>query len=134
MFRRRSWNGFGRRQYGGNTIALFACKVVLSTAQLLVEQPLLDEYRKYKDKLTELAKRAQNMGKSMVSEEDLRLCEQWLNEERSRYGSEFKIQCYRATFDLLTMPDNNDLTPLHYAAASRDNFIVQLARILDKVF
>lgn len=80
----------------------------LRTAQLLVEQPLLDEYRQYKDKLTELAKRAQNMGKSMVSEEDLRLCEQWLNEERSRYGSEFKIQCYRATFDLLTIPDNNN--------------------------
>ena len=32
----------------------------LRTAQLLVEQPLLDEYKKYKDKLTELAKRAQN--------------------------------------------------------------------------
>ena len=98
----------------------------LRTAQLLVEQPLLDEYRKYKDKLTELAKRAQNMGKSMVSEEDLRLCEQWLNEERSRYGSEFKIQCYRATFDLLTMPDNNNLTPLHYAASSRDNTLSNL--------
>ena len=38
----------------------------LRTAQLLVEQPLLDEYKKYKDKLTELATRAQSMGKSMV--------------------------------------------------------------------
>ena len=56
------------------------------------------------------------MGKSMVSDEDLRLCEQWLNEERSRYSSEFQIQCYRATFDLLTMPDNKNMTPLHYGA------------------
>ena len=98
----------------------------LRTAQLLVEQPLLDEYKKYKDKLTELAKRAQNMGKSMVSDEDLRLCEQWLNEERSRYSSEFQIQCYRATFDLLTMPDNKNMTPLHYGAASRDNTLSNL--------
>ena len=98
----------------------------LRTAQLLVEQPLLDEYKKYKDKLTELAKRAQNMGKSMVSEEDLRLCAQWLNEERARYSSEFQIQCYRATFDLLTMPDNSDMTPLHFVAASRDNTLSNL--------
>ena len=56
-------NGFEEDNVGATPLHYSLARSSLRTAQLLVEQPLLDEYRKYKDKLTELAKRAQNMGK-----------------------------------------------------------------------
>ena len=117
----------------GNTALHYSlARSSLRTATAVLLVPLEEQYVIYKDKLSELAKRAQKMGRSMVSEEDLQLCEQWLNEERSRYGSEFQVQCCQISFDLLSMENAQGLTPLHYAATTRDNTLASISELWTK--
>ena len=116
-------------EHGKTPLHYSLARSSIRTASVVLSVPLEEQCTIYKDKLLELSKRSHKMGRSMVNEEDLRLCEQWLNEERSRYASEFQAQCCQVTFDMLCIMDNNGLAPLHYAATTRDNTLSNIVQL-----
>ncbi len=80
----------------------------------------------FKRTLRDLRQRTTDLEKSLVSEEDHRLCEQWLSEEKERQCLDFQLQCSTVAAQILSRSDINGCTPLHYAATTRDDTLIDL--------
>ena len=82
----------------------------------------------FKRTIRDLRQRTLDFEKSLVSEEDHRLCEQWLSEEKERQCLDFQIQCITTAAQILSRSDQSGCTPLHYAATTRDDTLTELLR------
>ena len=87
-----------------------------------------DALEPFKTRLHELRERTSELERSLVSEADHRLCEQWLREERTRLCLDFEVQCTAITCNLLSRADRNGRTPLHYAATTQDDTLCDLLK------
>ena len=114
----------------GRTALHFAAyQSAAGAAQVLVGAVLdADVLRPFRATLRGLRERAAELERSLVSEEDHRLCEQYLREERERHCLDFEVQCTATACAMLARPDAAGCTPLHYAATTRDDTLVDLLR------
>ena len=114
----------------GRTALHFASyqSAVHVATHLLSSVLLSDVVIPFQRTLQDLRARTVDLEKSLVSEEDHRLCEQWLTEEKERQCLEFQIQCTTVAVNLLSRVDAKGCTPLHYAATTRDDTLGDLLR------
>ena len=112
----------------GRTALHFAAyQSAVHVATHLLDTILLsDVVLPFKHTLKELRSRTEELEKSCVSEQDHRLCEQWLLEEKERQCLEFQIQCTTVAVNVFSRVDNTGCTPLHYAATTQDNTLGDL--------
>ena len=114
----------------GRTAIHFAAYQSAVNVCLLLMRSVLesDVVVPFKRTLHDLKVRTEELGKSLVSEEDHRLSQQWLDEEKERQCLDFVVQCTTVAAQVLSRPDASGCTPLHYAATTRDDTIGDLLR------
>ena len=104
-----------------------------NVATLLLRSVLkTDVVEPFKRTLKDLRERTKEFEKSCVSEEDHKLCTQWLKEEKERQCMDFQINCTTVAVNILSRVDSNGCTPLHYAATTRDDTLCELMKFPEK--